>query len=241
MNILAWNVNHRSRERQVPSTMAAAVASLRPDVVALTEYVPGAGHRRFIGELADVGLRYALWTDRVVGQNSLLIAARTPLIRGAWRPTTGDAAFPSNVLHAILPDDGVSVLGVRIPDYSRQPALKRACWDWVQLAADSLRTGPGVIVGDFNTDPSYSPARCGDRIARLVESGWTHVRPAAGASYHGPNGASVCIDHAFVSPGIGAAEARYVIDHGAFAFAGKQGGALSDHAALLVTVCPRPA
>jgi endonuclease/exonuclease/phosphatase family metal-dependent hydrolase len=236
MNFVTWNVNHRSRQRSVPPTMAKAIASLEPDLVVLTEYVPGADHTGFVSELAETGLVHALWTERVVGQNSVLIASRARIVRGDLRAGTGDAAFPSNVLHVCLPDDGVEVLGVRIPDYSRLPALKRACWDWVQEAADALQSRRSIILGDFNTDPSYSRARCGDQIAQLVHRGWNRAAPPSGASYCGPNGASVCIDHAFVSRSWAPDGARYVTDHSGFSFSGKQVGALSDHAALVVSV-----
>ncbi len=216
--------------------MAPAIASVGPDLVVLTGYVPGPGHDRFLAELEAVGLAHALWTERVAGQNSVLIAARTPLVPGGFRATTGDESFPSNVLHACLPDDGVEVLGVRIPDYSRLLALKRVCWDWVLEAADVLRSRRSIILGDFNTDPSSSIARCGDRITRLVEKGWMHASPETGSSYVGPGGASVCIDHAFLSGLWGVAEASCVTDGGGIQFSGKHTGALSDHAALLVSV-----
>lgn len=28
-----------------------------------------------------------------------------------------------------LPDAGFNVLGLRVPDYSKQPRVRRACWD----------------------------------------------------------------------------------------------------------------
>lgn len=31
------------------------------------------------------------------------------------------------------------------------------------------------MIGDFNTDRRYEPARCGDRIDMLVHAGWQHA------------------------------------------------------------------
>ena len=62
-----------------------------------------------------------------------------------------------------------------------------------------MKDRPFVMIGDFNTDPNYSPSRCGDCIKRLVDDGWQLATPAGGSSFWTLNGNAVCIDHAFVS------------------------------------------
>jgi hypothetical protein len=85
------------------------------------------------------------------------------------------------VLHVVV--DSIDVLGLRVPDYSREPARRRACWDWVRSVADTLIDRPAVILGDFNVDPDYPKAQCGDRLRARVDSGWTLALPSTGASF----------------------------------------------------------
>lgn len=44
MRILEWNVGHQTRQRLLPATAGAALVSLHPDVVVLTEYVADQSH-----------------------------------------------------------------------------------------------------------------------------------------------------------------------------------------------------
>ena len=48
MRIVAWNINHRAREKTIPDHLAAAIASLDPDVIVLTEYVDGSTAPHFM-------------------------------------------------------------------------------------------------------------------------------------------------------------------------------------------------
>jgi endonuclease/exonuclease/phosphatase family metal-dependent hydrolase len=143
-------------------------------------------------------------------------------------------SVPSNALHVRLPAIALEVLGVRIPDFSKTPAVRRACWEWLLETAQSVRNRPFAILGDLNTDPKYTKARCGDRIGMLVESGWQHAAPESGGSYWTPNGDEVRIDHAFASPQLTVCHASYVREQAGYRYAGKQ--ALSDHAVLVVDV-----
>ena len=40
MKLLTWNINHCTFYNVIPYHMAKAIASLTPDVLVLTEYVP---------------------------------------------------------------------------------------------------------------------------------------------------------------------------------------------------------
>jgi endonuclease/exonuclease/phosphatase family metal-dependent hydrolase len=91
-----------------------------------------------------------------------------------------------------------------------------------------------VIVGDFNTDPSYSSSRGGDRFFRMKTSGWAHAAPA-GASYWTLRGAPKQLDHGFISPRLKTRRAEYVTRVGDQVLAHGT-AALSDHAALLIEV-----
>jgi endonuclease/exonuclease/phosphatase family metal-dependent hydrolase len=170
MKLIAWNINHRTRQRRIPQTMVPAIASLNPDVVVLTEYVTGPTRDVFIRDLADSGLSEICTSKYVQGHNGVLIASRTAIWRGAIRAPEIAPAVPPNVLHVKLPELGIDILGIRSPDFSRALSSKRETWDWIQRTANKLRLRPSIILGDFNTDPSYSVARCGDRIRQLTDS-----------------------------------------------------------------------
>lgn len=49
--------------------------------------------------------------------------------------------------------------------------------------AEANKGRPFVFMGDFNVDPSYPAAKCGDCMGQLVASGWQHALPSSGASY----------------------------------------------------------
>ena len=230
--ILTWNVNHRIREKAIPPKMAAALLSLNPNVVVLTEFVPGPSREDFYHSLADGGLPHILCSTSTRPHNHVLIASKTALKTGDIFAPLISPSMPSNALHVGLTVEGFEVLGMRIPDFSRSPALRRECWDWIIQTTSSVKNRPFMLLGDFNTDPKYSKARCGDQIARLVGGGWQNASPAAGFSYWTLKGLGVRIDHAFFSNHFRILGTEYVEEANGYIFVGKSG--MSDHAALVV-------
>jgi endonuclease/exonuclease/phosphatase family metal-dependent hydrolase len=234
MRLVTWNVNHRIREKALSPNLAAAIFSLGPDVLILTEFVPGHTREIFYESLANWGLKFRLCSAKTDKQNHVMIFSRSRLEAGDIFAPPISPAVPSNVLHVRVVDLGMEVLGVRIPDFSKDPSLRRECWEWILHTAEHIKDRPFVILGDFNTDPRYPKSRCGDRIAMLVDQGWQHAIPLSGASFWTLKGAPVRIDHGFVSRHFAVISAEYVRSNGEFVFAGRQG--LSDHAALVVDV-----
>jgi endonuclease/exonuclease/phosphatase family metal-dependent hydrolase len=218
--------------------MAKAIASLTPDVIVLTEYVHGSSHQIFIEQLDSYGFTYHLVSKRAVKENQVFIAANTKLECGnIIAPTNIDKSLPSNVLHVLLPEKGFDILGMRVPDYSKLPKIKRQCWDWIQKIAAENRDRPFVLMGDLNTDPDDSKAKCGDRINQLMDNGWQHVMPKSGASYWSiKNGSRRRLDHAFVSRHFDVLAVEYISESGSHIFAGKKSESMSDHAVLLIEV-----
>jgi hypothetical protein len=217
--------------------MTEALVSLDPDVIILTEYVHGPFRLEFLTELKEHDFAYRLVSECRAGENHVLIASRTALEAGTIRPPENiDHSVPSNALHARLPHQGIDILGLRIPDYSKDPPTKRACWDWVLETAKCIKDRPSVLIGDFNTDPKYPKSKCGDRIGRLIEDGWQIASPTDGASHWSLNGHAVRIDHAFVTRHFVIAAADYIWERNGHVFAGKKPGALSDHAVLSIDI-----
>ena len=84
--------------------MASALASLSPDIIVLTEYVPGTTRTAFLADLASFEYSHTLMSQEKPGHNHILIAAKTPIEAGQIRVPALAEAFPSNVLDANLPE-----------------------------------------------------------------------------------------------------------------------------------------
>ena len=238
MRLLTWNINHRAKVKRIPPGLTKALAALTPDVVVLTEYVPSPSRAEFLRDLDSIGLKHRCESPYSPGQNHVLIASHHRLEEGSFRAPAIHESVPSNTLHVCLPGDGLEILGVRLPDFSKRPPLRREWWDWILTTACALRDRPFAILGDFNTDPCYPPAKCGDRIATLVAMGWQHATPPEGASYRTPTGRERRLDHCFVSGHFRVQCSSYVWEVGPYVLLGKAAGALSDHAALVVELHP---
>jgi hypothetical protein len=124
LRILAWNLNHRARAKAIPSCLADVIASLEPDVIVLTEYVHRDTRRPFLDQLADRGLPNSLVSQVTpLGENHVLIASRTPLELGFIQAPAIAPSVPSNFLHVNLPQKGCEILGLRVPDFSKQRTI----------------------------------------------------------------------------------------------------------------------
>lgn len=223
-------------KKAIPPSIAKAIDALAPDAIVLTEYVPSRSSDAFVEQLRAFGLGHTLMSKETERENHVLIASRTWMEPGEIFAPPIARSVPSNALHVRLPENGLEILGIRVPDYSREPPIRIKCWEWIEETMAIAIRRPFIVLGDFNTAPHYSRARCGDRIGKLQSNGWQFASPAEGASYWTPKGHAVRIDHAFVSPHFVIRNARYVTEVGEYVFAGKRPGALSDHAALVVDV-----
>ena len=212
MRVLIWNLNHRAARRRMPEWIAAATSPWAADVVVLTEYVEGPDHDRFLGELDAQGLQHSAQTESRKGQNQVLIASRAPSRRGYLVAPAFHEFVPPNVLHVVLEESGVNVLGCRVPAFTGAGArqFKRRTWEWLLTAAEELHDGPSIIAGDFNTTPGDGAAKCGDCVERLLEAGWHWARPSEGYSFRSANrGSPRQIDHVFLSPALWFTHAEY--------------------------------
>ncbi|KKG14874.1 hypothetical protein EO98_03805 [Methanosarcina sp. 2.H.T.1A.6] len=236
MKLLTWNINHRTFNKIIPYHMAKAIASLTPDVIVLTEYVPGSSHQRFIEQLDSYGFTHHVISKRALKENQVFIVANTTLESGnILAPTNIEKSVPSNALHVRLPQKDLDILGLRVP--INKLKIKRKNWDWIMTIAAEHRDRPFVIIGDFNTDPEYQPSKCGDRISQLVDEGWQHAMPKSGASYWDiKTGNGKRLDHAFISRHFDVLGAKYITSSGSYVFAGNKSEAMSDHAVLLIEI-----
>jgi hypothetical protein len=249
MKLLAWNLNHRAARQRIPSWIATAIVEQAPGVLVLTEYVEGPDHDFFLATLNAHGLctfscttqpgrekRRVKRAGKVAGQNQLLIASRDTQRRCELVAPDIHPSVPSNILEVSFASSGVTVLGFRMPAFKeKERALKRRTWNWLLEEADRLRTGSALIVGDFNTAPGDSEARCGDCLEKLIQSGWQHVRPASGYSWrHRQSGTERQIDHIFLSASLIPRRVEYLWGFERLAPEGKSGKVgYPDHAMLV--------
>lgn len=220
--------------------MAEALVSLSPDVMVLTEYVPGKLHEKFTADLRSRGFVWTLSpaSPAIRRQNQVLIASRTPITPGEIQAPLISPAFPSNVLHVCIPGMGFEVLGLRVP-MPLNPEIRNKYWNWIYETAQQLRDCPAIILGDLNNDTGAKGPEGGVRFNQLKAGGWYRA-PASGKSYWSKDGSVESrLDHALFSPHFEVSRAEYISEHGPFLFANTKPAnynpkAMSDHAILLV-------
>ncbi|EPR44204.1 Endonuclease/exonuclease/phosphatase [Desulfovibrio sp. X2] len=244
MKIATWNLNHRAGvgplKRAKP--IVAAISALDADVVVLTEYVRQPRREDILPLMSEMGWHH-LSTLHTKGENSVLIVSKSILRKGRIVAPQVHASAPPNALHVHIPSLGLEILGLRVPDYSKSiyRGIRATYWDWLMTVARDTVSRPFLIIGDLNTDPSYSPSKYGDRLHGMVRLGWQHALPGAGWSYKGnatKPGGEKRLDHAFVTGHFEIRNSSYVSISGEHVFAGDKARQLSDHAPLVVDLEP---
>jgi endonuclease/exonuclease/phosphatase family metal-dependent hydrolase len=247
MKILTWNVAHQTHTANKNlSEMAEALASLSPDVIVLTEYVPGKLHNKFTSDLKPLGFEWRISqpSPTIRRQNQVLIASRTPLAAGDIQAPLISPAFPSNVLHVRVPEKGFEVLGLRVP-MPLNPEIRHKYWNWIAETAQQHTDRPTIILGDLNNDTGARGPEGGVRFNQLKEGGWYRA-PASGKSYWSKDGTVESrLDHALFSQHFVIGKTEYITESGRFVFANTQPAnfnpkAMSDHAILLVEFDIKP-
>lgn len=229
MRLVAWNVGHQTRHRDLPIAAARALLSVAPDVIVLNEYVSDSRHDAALDAFAQAGLPNVAASSYVRGQNQVLVVSKLAIREGNIVCDVGlsDATAP-NWLHVRLADD-VDVVGFRQPMLNGIPRGVSRYWTWLTEAIEPLRTRNAVVIGDFNCSAG---ARC-LRPAQL--RGWQVATPADGWSFLGKSGHRTSIDHALVADRLRVDQVTYCATADSYSFAG-EAGAYSDHAVVVLDV-----
>lgn len=234
IRITAWNLNHRTREKNIPPEAIGCIRLLDAEILILTEFVDGPTRLRFKESLAEMGYKSIRVSRKITKNNQVLIASKTPLITGDLIPpdTTEDAA--TNFLHQILPNYDLEVVGVRPPTYKSMQLQDY----WHHLSSIIARTKDRAIVfiGDLNCDPFLGSSSGAVALKKLCSEGFIIPKPEGLWSYISYNGMrSTRIDHALISPKIRYCKASYITRCGHMILAGPDyEKPVSDHAALVL-------
>ena len=231
MKLVTWNVGHRKGRKPLVPDLAKALASAKPDVVVLTDYLPDSSDKPFVDALAKAGLEHRATSERVKAQRQVLVAAREPLEAGDIECCDISTATKPNWLH-VRTASGTEIVGFRVPIFTKR-GMKQTYWEWlINEALPRLIEKPAVLLGDFNAAPQYRP------LLLAVSAGWQLATPAGGWSHKTPKTEGVAIDHALVSPHFRIRNTEYVEKLGGMTLTGTP-TAYSDHKALVVELAPR--
>jgi hypothetical protein len=229
--VMSLNVAHKTREAPIAFWLAEAVQSIEPDVLVLNEYVDGPSRKELHAHLARAGLTHVSVSHRQGIHNQVLVASRFLLEPGDLRgPSLPGGAGESNFLHVRIPEVELEVVGLRAPMY-RTAMETSDYWQLLEPLVASTLPRRILWIGDLNADPGSQTAG-GKALRRLRDNGWTVPDPSGGWSF--VSGSR--IDHALLAPAWRVLEAQYVAEVGGIVIASPRESAISDHAALIVTV-----
>lgn len=233
MRLVTWNLGQRLNGGHAPDDAITALATLEPDIVILTERLPGPARRSFLSSLAGLGLTHQLAPTPMPRGGQVVIASRLELVPGLLEACETGNHAPSNMLHAYTPSGVLDVLGLRSPDSASRPEQRRAGWEWLARAARSLKHRRAILIGDFSICANGEQTDGIDHLRSLTDAGWKHAVPSGGGGYPAVNGDSGSLDHAFLSPSIQQIDTRYALTAAGFRLTGTR-QPLSDQPVLIV-------
>jgi hypothetical protein len=220
MRLVTWNLGQRLNGGHAPDDVITALATLEPDIVILTERLPGPARKSFLASLAGLGLRHQLAPTPVRRGDHVLIASRLELVPGSLRADAACDDLPSNMLHAYAPTGVLDVVGLRSAGPGSQPAMRRARWESLFRTARTLRHRRAILIGDFDVDANDAEADGVDHLRQLTDAGWRHAVPTGGSGYPTSRADEGKLDHAFLSPSMQQIDARYTLAAAGFRLTG---------------------
>ena len=207
LRIVGLNIQHGGLPRA--KAIAAALETLDPDVVVLSEAWPFGRGQPLIDLLAPLGLMHVATSesDHPKVPSAVTLALQIPM-KDAKQPL-GSSPHRQRVLEATVGD--VVVAGVYFP-LGRE---KVAFWRHEFLAYARARlTGPTVLVGDWNSGKPYSDEAGATLLAakefeEMSTMGWTDawsIFDPDGREFswysQPPHQNGFRLDHAFLSPSV---------------------------------------
>lgn len=235
LRILTWNVAHQAKNTLLRQAHFDVLLDQGADIIVLTEFVPNDSRTWFYEAMASTGYIHQLKSRENGKHNHVLAFSKLP-IENLNILTPDFPTYPatkSSALYFYLSEFQIEILGLRIPSFKKKK-FHREYWQWIEERTQGWTDRRCILIGDFNTDPSYSRAKGGDRIGAMTKRGWIHSIPEGGFSYFHKNGSRSRIDHAFLSSHFRITEVRYITTFRGENFIGFKGDSLSDHAICLL-------
>ncbi len=235
MRIVSWNVRQGGGGPRA-GPMAAALAALEPDVVALSEYRPAAS-APLLAALVAGGLEHVAATEPRRSANGVAVLARRPFHlhrTPAWLTELQRERW----LELDPAGAGFTLATVYVPPI-RSGFDKPAFWQALLTAAEQSIHEEFVIVGDLNTglhriDERGATFGCEDAFRELLAQGWVDAfRALHGDVREYSHGARSegrhRVDHAFLSPSLAPRLQACFYEHGP-----RVVDRLSDHSPLVL-------
>ncbi|MBL0143808.1 MAG: endonuclease/exonuclease/phosphatase family protein [Betaproteobacteria bacterium] len=235
MKIAAWNLNHRTRMKDLSQGILEVIGEIAPDVLVLTEYVDGDSRAAFKEALKVQGLLHISVSKKIEGHNQVLIASRHGHTQGSVVAPLSDSHAETNFGCIRLLDSCLEVVGIRAPAYKTETGVE-AYWAALEHRLQGVTDRSVLLIGDMNGDPANPHSVGGKHLGQLRERGWTIPNPIGEWSYSfGTGSTGSRIDHVLATASIGAITASYITRVGGHVVAGANDQApLSDHAILVV-------
>jgi exodeoxyribonuclease-3 len=235
MRIVAWNIRQGGGGARA-APIAAALAALEPDVVALSEYRPGPS-APLLAALRAAGLEQQAATEPRRSANGVAVLAREPfLLHGspAWLTELQRERW----LEVDPAGAGLTLLNAYVPPI-RSGFDKPGFWQALLTATELSIHEEFAIVGDLNTglhrvDERGATFGCEGAFRELLAQGWVDAFRALHGDVreysHGARGEGQHrIDHAFLSPSLAPRLRACWYEHGPRVVA-----RLSDHSPLVL-------
>jgi exonuclease III len=207
LKLLTWNILHGGGTARRPDIVLALLAHA-PDVIVLTEF-RGTQGGQIAAALADHGFLHQATTPTTGRANGILIASKEAVVpRGEVSPPSWAVG---RFLDVILPERGLGVTGVHIPDDSR-PGDKAEFWQFLIALGRTRLDERWVVLGDLNSGRpgidedgrTLGGAHLLGQFATLgYRDAWRDKNPdSLERSWYSHAGTGFRIDAAFVSPGL---------------------------------------
>jgi exodeoxyribonuclease III len=230
MRLAAQNLKHGGGTRV--DGLVELLLTLEADVLVLTEFRFGKTGDQIRKLLTAAGYVHSVEPIAERGTNSALLVSRLPLVPRGSPPEVPESE--RRWVSAVV--EGVEIAGVYMPS---DPKGLGPFWPRVVDALEPKIADPFVLIGDFNTVPTPDDRQSKARftgeahMASLIEAGWVdswrRLHPdRTEFTLLGSTGNGFRIDHALLSPALGARLVAAHQDHT------PREAALSDHSALVV-------
>ena len=126
------------------------------DVPVLNEYVHGESRAAMLPGREGIGLSEVSMSPRILGQNQILIASRSPQNSGDLAGPMTTSVATVNFLHVAAA--GIEIMGMRAPAFTNHTQLEEY-WQETERLIMATMARRVIFIGDTNCDPERRAKR----------------------------------------------------------------------------------